>query len=166
MVRPRFHEQLWALSRSFYARGLVHIALGFKALNWMIHKCLLAAEAQVGANIFLEHDALGIVIHPQVQIGSNYRIYHHVTLASETWIGSPYRIRLGNDVTIGAHSILAARSNSDLTIGDGSCLGAGAVLTKSIPPGRSGWAIQRANCATLNRAGRALLARMSENNKC
>jgi serine O-acetyltransferase len=135
VVKPRLHEQLWALSRSFHARGLVHVARGFKTLNWMIHKCLLAAEAQVGENVILEHYGLGIVIHPQVKIGSNCRIYHHVTLASETWIGSPHWIRLGNDVTIGAHSIVVARSNSDLSIGDGSCLGAGAVLTKNIPPG-------------------------------
>ena len=129
------HEQLWALSRRLHATGFVRLARAVKALNWMIYKCLLAAEAKVGPGVILEHYALGIVIHPQVEIGSNCRIYHHVTLASETWIGSPFKIRLGNDVTIGAHSIVVGRSNTDLTIGDGSFLGAGAVLTKSMPPG-------------------------------
>ena len=83
----------------------------------------------------LEHLALGVIIHPQVEIGSNCRIYHHVTLASESFLGSPFKIVLGNDVTIGAHSIVVGRSNTNLTIGDGSFLGAGAVLTKNIPPG-------------------------------
>ena len=111
------------------------LARGVKVANWMVHTCLLPAEAKVGEGVRLEHYALGVVIHPQVEIGSNCRIYHHVTLASESWLGSPFKITLGNDVTIGAHSIVVGRSNTNLTIGDGSFLGAGAVLTKNIPPG-------------------------------
>ena len=111
------------------------LARGVKAVNWMIHTCLLAAEAKVGEGVMLEHLALGVIIHPQVEIGSNCRIYHHVTLASESYLGSSFKIVLGNDVTIGAHSIVVGRSNTSLTIGDGSFLGAGAVLTKNIPPG-------------------------------
>jgi serine O-acetyltransferase len=134
-VKGKFPEQLWALSRQLHARGFVRLARVVKTVNWMIHKCLLPAEAKVGRGVILEHHALGIVMHPQVEIGSNCRIYHHVTLASETWIGSPFKVWLGNNVTIGAHSIVLARSNIDLTVGDGSILGAGSVLTKSIPPG-------------------------------
>ena len=73
-------------------------------------------------------------MHPQVRIGKRCRIYHHVTLAAETWIGSPHFITLEDDVTIGAHSIVVARPNTPLTIGQKSVLGAGSVLTKSIPP--------------------------------
>ena len=83
----------------------MRLARVVKTVNWTIHKCLLPAEAKVGQGVILEHYALGIVIHPQVEIGSNCRIYHHVTLATGTWIGSPFKIRLGNNVTIGAHSI-------------------------------------------------------------
>jgi serine acetyltransferase len=106
-----------------------------KTLNYMLHKCLLPAEAEVGNGLILEHYALGLVMHPQVKIGNRCRIYHHVTLAAESVIGSEHFIILGDDVTIGAHSIVIARSNSSLTIGDGATLGAGSVLTKSIPAG-------------------------------
>jgi serine O-acetyltransferase len=134
-VNRNLPEALWALSRQLHARGFLGLARVVKAVNWMIHTCLLAAEVKVGEGVMLEHLALGVIIHPQVEIGSNCRIYHHVTLASESFLGSPFKIVLGNDVTIGAHSIVVGRSNTNLTIGDGSFLGAGAVLTKNIPPG-------------------------------
>lgn len=134
-MRLRSPEFLWGLSRTLHRRGHRVCARIVKTLNWAIHKCLLPAEAAVGERLVLEHYALGIVMHPQVEIGDDCRIYHHVTLAAESAIGSSHRINLGNRVTVGAHSIIIARANSSLTIGDDSTLGAGSVLTKSIPPG-------------------------------
>lgn len=134
-MRPRTPETLWALSRRLHRRGWKFAARAVKTLNWAMHKCLLPAEAEVGEGLVLEHYALGIVLHPQVTIGDGCRIYHHVTLAAESAIGSEHRIVLGRNVTIGAHSVVIARSNTTLTIGDGSVLGAGSVLTRDIPPG-------------------------------
>lgn len=114
--------------------GWPRLARIVKTLNWLIHKCLLPAEAIVGKNILLEHYAMGIVIHPQVTIGDDCRIFHHVSLAAESAIGSEHRIILGNRVTIGAHAVIVARTNKSLTIGEGSVLGAGSVLLRDIPP--------------------------------
>jgi len=133
-VRPRTPEALWALSRHLHRRGWKFAARAVKTFNWALHKCLLPAEAEVGEGLVLEHYALGIVMHPQVTIGDGCRIYHHVTLAAESVIGSEHRIVLGRNVTVGAHSIIIARSNTSLSIGDGSVLGAGSVLTRDIPP--------------------------------
>lgn len=133
-MRPRLPEQLWALSRRLHQRGFRRLARVVKTLNWAIHKCLLPAEAVVGRDPTLEHYALGIVMHPQVTIGDDCRIYHQVTLASESGIGSGHRIILEDRATVGAHSIVIARSNTSLTIGKDSILGAGSVLTRSIPP--------------------------------
>lgn len=135
IMRPRTPEALWSLSRRFYQRGWSLPARFAKTVNWFVHKCLLPAEAVVGIDVVLEHYALGIVMHPQVTIGDHCRIYHHVTLASESAIGSEHRIILGDHVVIGAHSIVVARSNKTLRIGNGSILGAGSVLTSDIPPG-------------------------------
>lgn len=134
-MRPRTPEQLWALSRRLHRLGWRGPARLVKTCNYMLHKCLLPAEAAVGRDVVLEHYGLGVVIHPQVKIGDRCRIYHHVTLAAESVIGSNDFIILGDDVVIGAHSIVVARSNSTLTLGDGAVLGAGAVLTKSVPAG-------------------------------
>lgn len=130
----RSHELLWEWSRELHQGGWKLAARIVKTLNFALHKCLLPAEAQVGDAVILEHYALGVVMHPQVRIGNRCRVYHHVTLAGETWIGSPHFITLEDDVTIGAHSIIVARPNTSLTVGRRSVLGAGSVLTKSIPP--------------------------------
>lgn len=133
-MRLHSPELLWKWSRDLHRKGFSRLARVVKTLNWAVHKCLLPAEAQVGEGVILEHYAMGIVMHPQVRIGSRCRVYHHVTLAGETWIGSPHFITLEDDVTIGAHSIVVARPNTSLSIGRKSVLGAGSVLTKSIPP--------------------------------
>ncbi len=123
------------MSRWLYLRGHLTLARIVKFLNYLLHKALLPAEAKVGTDITLEHYALGVVIHPQVEIGSGCRIYHHVTLATATWIGSPHKIIIGDRVTIGAHSIVVGRSNATMRIGDGAFVGAGSVVTKDIPAG-------------------------------
>jgi len=133
-MRLHSPELLWHWSRELLRRGWKMPARIVKTLNFTLHKCLLPAEAEVGEGVILEHYALGIVMHPQVRLGNRCRIYHHVTFAAETWIGSPHFITLEDDVTIGAHSIIVARPNTPLTIGQKSVLGAGSVLTKSIPP--------------------------------
>jgi len=120
---------LWRASCWCYARKPKLL----KALNYILFKCVLPYQAIVGKNLELSHLALGVVMHPQVSIGDNCRIYQHVTIAAETWIGSPYRVHIGNDVTLGANSVIVGRSDTDLYIGDGAFVGAGSVVTKSVP---------------------------------
>lgn len=133
-MRPRTPEQLWALSRRLYRSGWPRLAKVVKTLNWLLHKCLLPSEAIVGDNVLLEHYAMGIVIHPQTTIGNNCRIFHNVTMAAETHIGSEHRILIEDNVTIGVGAIIMSRPGASLTIGEGSTLGAGSVLIKDIPP--------------------------------
>jgi len=128
-------ESIWSLSRGFHSRGLKIPAKMLKALNHFLHKCLLPAEAVVGENLRLDHYALGVVMHPNVKIGNHCRIFHHVTLASESIIGADTGIVIEEGVVIGAHSIVVARANQNLTIGKGSIIGAGSVVTKDVPEG-------------------------------
>lgn len=128
-------EHLWLMSRTFYDEGWIRLAKVVKGLNYFLHHCLLPFEAKVGTGLQLDHYALGVVLHPQIEIGDDCRIYHHVTLASESCIGSEHKIILGNRVTIGAHSIVVARSNTTLRIGDGAFIGAGSVVLGEVPTG-------------------------------
>jgi serine acetyltransferase len=100
-----------------------------------MHRALLPSEAIVGKNLTLEHYGLGIVIHPNVTIGDDCRIYHHVTIAGEMPLDAPERVVIGNRVTIGVNAVILPRAYQGLTIGDDAIIGAGAVVTKDVPPG-------------------------------
>ena len=126
---------LWWLSCKAYQRRLTLVAWLLKSLNYVLFKAILPYQAQIQRDIQLDHYALGIVIHPNVTIGHRVRIYHQVTLAAETWVGSEHRIFIGDDVTIGAGAIVIGRTNQSLYVGNHARIGAGSVVTGDILPG-------------------------------
>lgn len=118
-----------------HQRGFQRAARLVKLVNFVFHRALLPSEAVVGANLILEHYALGIVIHPNVTIGNNCRIYHHVTIAGEMPLNAPERVVIGDNVVIGVNAVILPRPYAGLTIGNDAIIGAGAVVTKDVPPG-------------------------------
>ncbi len=128
---------LWWWSCRAYRRRLTVVARLLKALNFVLFKAILPYEADIQKDIHLDHYGLGIVMHPNVRIGHRVRIYHQVTLATESWVGSEHRIVIGDDVVIGAGAIVIARPNAGLSIGDGARVGAGAVVTRDVAPGQT-----------------------------
>jgi serine acetyltransferase len=95
----------------------------------------LPAEVTVGRGLTLEHYALGVVIHPRVKIGNYCRIYHHVTIAGELPLDSEDCVHIGDRVTLGVNAVILPRPYEGLTIGDDAIIGAGAVVTRSVPAG-------------------------------
>jgi acetyltransferase-like isoleucine patch superfamily enzyme len=89
-------------------------------------RCALWAGDSSG-RIVLGEDAL---LGPDVYItASNYR-----TRAGEVIMGQPREeadVRIGRDVWLGARAIVLP----GVTIGDGCVVGAGSVVTRSLPPG-------------------------------
>lgn len=73
------------------------------------------------------HNGLGVVINDDAIIDENVLIQHHVTIGTNGK-GVPH-IRGG--VKIGAYAIILG----DIEIGENAVIGAGAVVTKSIPAG-------------------------------
>ena len=128
---------LWRLSCALHRRRIPIVPRLLKTVIFLVYHAILPCEAEIGHSLSLEHYGLGIVVHPNVTIGNNVRIYHAVTLAAETWVGSPHRIFIGDNVTIGAGAIVLARPNQSLTIGDGASVGAGSVVTRDVPAGQT-----------------------------
>lgn len=126
---------LWRWSRAAYRRKIPLVPRLLKAVIFLVYHAVLPCEATVGKDLMLDHYGLGVVIHPNVTIGDRVRVYHGVTLAAETWVGSENRIFIGDDVVIGAGAIIVARTNTSLRIGNGARIGAGAVVTRDVAPG-------------------------------
>ena len=126
---------LWRWSRAAYRRRIPLVPRLLKTVIFLVYHAVLPCEAAVGKDLMLDHYGLGVVIHPNVTIGDRVRIYHGVTLAAETWVGSEHRIVVGDDVMIGAGAMVVARTNTSLHIGSGAKIGAGAVVTKDVPAG-------------------------------
>lgn len=122
----------WRVSSNLYARGFKRTARLLKAANFFLFRAVLPPQVQLGNNVSLKHYGLGVVVHPNTTIGDNVTIYHQVTIAAETWIGSPHRVVIEKDVIIGAGAILVAREDTDLRIGVGARIGAGSVVTRSV----------------------------------
>jgi putative colanic acid biosynthesis acetyltransferase WcaB len=86
----------------------------------------LPLESSIGGGFSIRHGQ-GVVISWKSRIGDGCEVHQHVTLG-ETNGAAP---QLGNNVMIGANAVLLG----GITVGDGASIGAGAIVTKDIPPG-------------------------------
>jgi serine O-acetyltransferase len=133
-VNPSF---LWWLSCRAYKQKLYFVARILKTVNFLVFHAILPYQAEIEKDIKLEHYGLGVVIHPNVKIGHGVKIYHHVTLATETWVGSEHKIVIGNNVMIGVGAVIVGRGNQSLTIDDDAKIGANAVVTRDVMRGQT-----------------------------
>ena len=85
-------ERLWRLSAALRRRGLVRLALLVKKLNSVVYHNSLAPGAKFSPDIRFEHHGFGTVIHSNVEIGRNVRIFHNVTIAVRAQTDSLHRI--------------------------------------------------------------------------
>lgn len=133
LLQPAF---FWWLSCQAYKRSIPVIPKFLKLINFLFFHAILPYQAEIKKDLKLEHYGLGVVIHPNVKMGHRVKIYHHVTLAAETFIGSKHKIFIGDDVIIGAGAMIIGRGDQSLIIGDSVQIGANAVVTKDVLPGQ------------------------------
>jgi serine O-acetyltransferase len=121
---------VYRIFRWFYERGIPTQPFRFLAerLVEITTGISIPVEAQIGKGLRIHHFG-GIILHPEVVIGDYCTLYHDVTLGDRGGWGSAPRI--GNNVLIGA----GAKVLGDIEIGDGSMIGANAVVLTSVPPG-------------------------------
>jgi serine O-acetyltransferase len=118
-----------------HRHGFRRLGRVVQRLNGIVHHNDLGAGAVVGPRVSLGHHGLGVVIHDNVVLGARVHLWHNVTLAVRGKPGSPHRIVVGDDVTIGTGATVITPRLGSLHIGAGATVGAGAVVTTNIPRG-------------------------------
>ena len=81
-------------------------------------------------NTYFPHP-IGIVIHPDVKIGKNCTIYQNVTIGRGKYIEANHSDVpvLGDNVTIYANSVLT----NGIRVGNNVTIGAGSIVLKDVP---------------------------------
>lgn len=82
----------------------------------------------IGRRFFIDH-GMGIVIGETAEIGDGVMLYHGVTLGGQVLTQTKRHPTIGDNVTIGA----GAKVLGPIIIGEGSAVGANAVVTKDVP---------------------------------
>lgn len=98
-------------------------------LNKFLHGCEISPSAEIGPGFRVAH-SVGIVIGPEVKTGSNFELFHNVTLGSSNKRrdGQIYPI-IGNNVTIFTGACVVG----PITIGNNVSVGANSVVNKDVP---------------------------------
>lgn len=141
------------------ARGPVYVALTYPGLHaiwwhrlahrWWQRGWHLAAQlvsmharrrtgveihpgATIGRRLVIDH-GMGTVIGETAVVGDDCLLYHGVTLGGRTLERGPRHPRLGNRVLVGAGATLLGA----ISVGDDAKVGAGALVTRDVAPGRT-----------------------------
>lgn len=104
------------------ARLISQIARGITGIE--IHP-----GAVIGRRFFIDH-GMGVVIGETAEIGDDVLMYHQVTLGGRSRGRFKRHPTIGNNVLLGA----GAKIIGPITIGDGTKIGANALVVKSVPP--------------------------------
>jgi len=132
-MNPLAPEQLWHLSHVLYKRSR-RLGLLVKKLNTIIYHNSLPPTAY-GPGVWFGHHGFGTVIHTNVRMGRNVRIWHNVTISVHATKVSRHQIVIEDDVRIGANSVIIAPRGRSIRIGEGARIGAGALVVADVPAG-------------------------------
>jgi serine O-acetyltransferase len=118
----------YRLARWLYLRGIPILPRIVERLNFLVFHCYIPYQAEIGEGFEVGYWGVGVVIHPRVKIGRNVFVSNGVTIGG--------RNELPNVPTIEDNVFIAtgAKVLGELTIGQGSIIGANAVVIRSVPP--------------------------------
>ncbi len=120
---------LHRVAKMLRRRGVPLLPRALQKLIFYLHSSVLPLEVEIGEGTQLGYGGLGVVIHPQAQIGEHCLISQQVTIGGRSEMqGAP---KIGNYVRIGA----GAKILGPIAIGDFAAVGANAVVLKDVRPG-------------------------------
>ncbi|MGV1037431.1 MAG: serine O-acetyltransferase [Candidatus Nanopelagicales bacterium] len=122
IVAHRASHWMWRHGAKFPARALSQVSRFATGVE--IHP-----GAEIGDRLFIDH-AAGVVIGETAVVGDDVTLFHGVTLGGMSSVAEKRHPNVGDGVTIGT----GAKVLGPIDVGDGSRIGANAVLLRSVPP--------------------------------
>lgn len=126
-------RRLWLLSVALHRSGHRRLGRIVKNINSILYHNSLHSEVELSADIELGHHGIGTVVHPKVVIGRKVKIFQNVTMAVRPPTGDG-QIVIEDNAVVGANAVIMTPSTKSVRIGYGSRVGAGAVVTRDVPP--------------------------------
>lgn len=118
----RVAHWFWKARLKFIGRLISHLSRWLTGIE--IHP-----GARIGRSFFIDH-GMGVVIGETTEIGDGVTLYHGVTLGGTSLNKGKRHPTLDNNVVVGA----GAKILGAIQVGEGSRIGANAVVVKSVPP--------------------------------
>lgn len=127
---PGFHAVLWhRLSHRLYRWGVPFVPRLISQVSRFFTGIEIHPGARIGRGVFIDH-GMGVVIGETAIVGDNCTLYQGVTLGGTGKERGKRHPTLGADVIVG----VGAAVLGDITVGDGSRIGAGSVVLRDVPP--------------------------------
>jgi serine O-acetyltransferase len=121
---------LYRLGHFFYCWKLFFIARLIGEVARLLTGIEIHPGAQIGQRLVIDH-GMGVVIGETAEIGNDCIIFHGVTLGGMKFDPVKRHPTVGHRVLIGA----GAKILGPIHLGDGSRVGANAVVTRDVAPG-------------------------------
>lgn len=118
--------KLYKIENFLYRYKLTIIAVLIRIIIRVLFSCDIPYKCKIGKGTTFPHLGLGVLIHPNAQIGENCKILQGVSIGGKS--GHKKVPIIGNNVLIGAHALILG----PITIGDNSIVGAGAVVINDV----------------------------------
>ena len=131
LAYPGLHAVVFhKLSSRFYKRRLYVIARVISHIGRILTGIEIHPGAKLGERLFIDH-GFGVVIGETAEIGDDVLIYQGVTLGGTGFERGKRHPTVGDRVVVGAGAAVLG----NITLGNDSRVGAGAVVVHSVPAG-------------------------------
>ena len=101
----------------------------FEWLSFAVFSHAVSAGASIGSGTEFAHHAIGCVVHEHAVVGSDCKIFQHVTIGAKWGSGRDGVPIIGDYVQIGAGAVILG----GVVVGDGAVIGANAVVVHDVP---------------------------------
>jgi serine O-acetyltransferase len=117
------------IAHFFYRHRLYFLARLISHISRFLTDIEIHPGAKIGQGVFIDHGG-GVVIGETAEIGDNVTLYQGVTLGGTGKQKGKRHPTIGDNVVISA----GAKVLGSFLVGNGSKIGAGSVVLKSVPP--------------------------------